>query len=64
MDMVIRCCVEPRFLVDKPMLEQHLVDVRAAKAQLLVDANNIDPRSSCRPSSSRLRWKRVASRWR
>jgi DNA polymerase family A len=44
MDMVLRCTVEPRFRVDVPMLEQHLIDVRAAKAQLLVDANNVDPK--------------------
>ena len=42
MDMVIRCAVEPRFLTDIPMLRQHLIDVRAEKAQLLVDAGNID----------------------
>lgn len=42
MDMVIRCCVEPRFLCDVPMLEKHLEEVRAAKAQMLVDAENIE----------------------
>lgn len=42
MDMVIRCAVEPRFTVDVPMLSQHLEDVEAAKAQLLIDANNVD----------------------
>lgn len=42
MDLVIRCCVEPRFRVDTTMLEQHLIDVRAEKAQLLCDAGNID----------------------
>ncbi len=42
MDMVLRCCVEPKFLVDHNMLEQHLVDVRASKAQLLIDAGHID----------------------
>ncbi len=44
MDMVLRCCIEPRFLVDMPLLEQHLVDVRAAKEQLIVDAGNVDPK--------------------
>lgn len=44
MDLVLRCCIEPRFHVDVPMLEQHLLDVQAAKAQLLVDANNVDPK--------------------
>jgi DNA polymerase len=42
MDMVLRCCVVPRFHVDVPMLTQHLADVKAAKAQMLVDAENID----------------------
>lgn len=44
MDMVLRCCVEPRFLCDVPMLDKHLLDVQAAKELLLVDANNIDPK--------------------
>jgi hypothetical protein len=36
--------VEPMFQVDKQLLEHHLVDVRAAKAQLLIDAENVDPK--------------------
>lgn len=44
MDMVLRCCVEPRFRTDVPMLEKHLEDVRAAKQLLLEDANGIDPK--------------------
>ena len=44
MDMVLRCCVEPGFQVDKKQLEDHLVDVRAAKAQLIIDAGNVDPK--------------------
>lgn len=44
MDMVIRCCVEPAFQVDRPLLDQHIDDVQAAKAQLLVDAGNVDPK--------------------
>lgn len=44
MDMVLRCAVEPRFLVDVPMLTQHLEDVMKAKEQLLQDANNVDPK--------------------
>lgn len=44
MDMVIRACVEPRFLVDHTMLAQHILDVKAAKAQLIVDAGNMDPK--------------------
>lgn len=35
MDMVLRCCVEPRFHVDIALLEQHLLDVRAHKETLL-----------------------------
>lgn len=42
MDLVLRCCVEPRFLCDVPMLEKHLEDVQAAKAQMLQDADNIE----------------------
>lgn len=41
LDLVLRCCVEPRFQIDKTLLDQHLIDVRAAKAQLLVDAGGI-----------------------
>jgi len=44
MDMTLRCAVEPRFLCDTKMLNAHLVDVQDAKAQLLRDANNIDPK--------------------
>jgi hypothetical protein len=44
MDMVLRCCVEPRFLCDVKMLTDHLVDVQDAKAELLRAANNIDPK--------------------
>jgi hypothetical protein len=42
MDMVLRCCVEPRFMVDIPMLSAHLDDVREAKHQLMIDANMMD----------------------
>lgn len=35
MDMVLRCCVEPRFLCDAQLLTEHLVEVKAEKAQLL-----------------------------
>jgi hypothetical protein len=44
MDMVLRCCVEPAFQIDKVMLADHLKDVKAAKAQLLIDAGNVDPK--------------------
>src|SRR5579859_3824710 len=44
MDLVIRCCVEPRFRSDGPMLEGHLNDVREAKQKLLEAANDIDPK--------------------
>jgi len=35
MDMVLRCCVQPRFQCDAQLLTAHLGDVRAAKAKLL-----------------------------
>jgi DNA polymerase len=44
MDMVLRCCVEPRFRVDVPMLTQHITEVEQAKADLVVAAGNIDPK--------------------
>jgi DNA polymerase len=42
MDRVLRCAVEPRFVVDVPMLEAHLIDLREEKAQLLVEAGITD----------------------
>ena len=44
MDLVLRCCVEPRFQCDVKLLTDHLVDVQDAKAALLREANNIDPK--------------------
>lgn len=44
MDMVLRCCVEPRFQTDIPLLQAHLIDVQEAKQKLLEDANNVDPK--------------------
>lgn len=44
MDMVIRCCVQPRFQCDVPMLDAHLIDVQNAK-QLLLEAANDIPRT-------------------
>lgn len=44
MDMVIRCCVEPAFQVDKQMLRDHIKDVVAAKDQLIIDAGSVDPK--------------------
>jgi hypothetical protein len=35
MDMVLRCCIEPRFQCDAKLLEDHLVDVRAEKELLI-----------------------------
>lgn len=35
MDRVLRCAVEPRFVVDVPMLEAHLIDLREEKVRLL-----------------------------
>lgn len=45
MDMTLRCCVEPRFLCDVPMLDKHLEDVQEAKQKLLEAANDI-PRAT------------------
>lgn len=38
MDRVIRCAVQPRFMVDTQMLRDHLVDLVEEKAQMLIDA--------------------------
>jgi DNA polymerase len=35
MDLVLRCCVEPRFQVDIPMLQAHLQAVKDAKSAML-----------------------------
>jgi DNA polymerase len=45
MDMVLRCCVEPRFMVDTAMLEAHIDDVKGAKEQLIIDAGNVDKKT-------------------
>lgn len=42
MDMVLRCCVEPRFMVDTKLLEDHITEVKAAKEKLILDAGNVD----------------------
>jgi hypothetical protein len=42
MDMVLRCCIEPRFQCDTVMLDQHIKDVQAEKAQLLANAGKVD----------------------
>jgi DNA polymerase len=42
MDMVLRCCVEPRFMVDTALLRQHIEDVRQEKENLLIAAGNVD----------------------
>jgi DNA polymerase len=38
MDRVLRCAVVPRFVVDTGMLRDHLVELKEAQAQLLIDA--------------------------
>lgn len=38
MDQVLRCAVQPRFVMDVPMLQQHLVDLDVEKQQMLWDA--------------------------
>lgn len=42
MDLVLRCCVQPRFVVDTKLLDDHIKDVRAEKDALLVAAGNVD----------------------
>lgn len=42
MDLVLRCCIEPRFQCDIQMLNQHIKDVQAEKAQLITNAGNVD----------------------
>jgi DNA polymerase len=41
MDMVIRCCVEPRFQLDTALLDQHIGGVVAEKEKLLINAGNV-----------------------
>lgn len=45
MDMVLRCCVEPRFVCDTALLNQHIQDVQAEKAALLTAAGSVDKAS-------------------
>lgn len=42
MDMVLRCCIQPRFMCDTQLLDQHIRDVQAEKAQLITNAGNVD----------------------
>lgn len=42
MDMVLRCCVEPKFVVDTALLEGHIADVKEAKEQLMLAAGSVD----------------------
>src|SRR6516165_5802980 len=41
-DLVLRCCIEPRFVCDTAMLDQHIKDVQAEKAALIVNAGNVE----------------------
>lgn len=38
MDRVLRCSIEPKFVIDQAMLEQHLVDLKSEKARMLIEA--------------------------
>jgi hypothetical protein len=40
-DMVLRCAIQPKFLVDQTALAAHLGDVQAEKAELLIKAQNM-----------------------
>jgi DNA polymerase len=42
MDRVLRCAVVPRFVVDRNLLEGHLIDIRNEKARLLQEAGITD----------------------
>lgn len=42
MDLVLRCCVEPRFVCDTTLLNLHIQDVQAEKAAMLAAAGNVD----------------------
>lgn len=42
MDMVLRCCIEPEFMVDTQLLDNHIKDVQQAKSDMLTAAGNID----------------------
>lgn len=38
MDRVLRCAVEPEFMIDKDMLQQHLIDIETQQAEALKSA--------------------------
>ena len=38
MDLVLRCCVQPKFVMNVPKLEAHLAAVQAEKARLIAEA--------------------------
>lgn len=42
MDMVLRCAVEPRFMVDTQLLTDHIKDVQAEKDAMLAAAGGVD----------------------
>jgi DNA polymerase len=42
MDLVLRCAVEPKFIIDRPMLVSHLEELKLEKAKLLTDAGLSD----------------------
>jgi hypothetical protein len=46
MDHVIRCAVEPTFLIDVPMLQQHLADLDNERAENLIEAMGPNPTTS------------------
>jgi DNA polymerase len=43
LDMTLRCAVQPRFVVDKPLLREHIAHVKAEKLQLLKDCGAEKP---------------------
>ena len=50
MDLVIRAAVQPRFMVDMPLLKTHLSNVRKEKINLLI-ACGVDPRALGSPEA-------------
>lgn len=42
MDMVLRCCIEPRFIVNTQLLDDHIKQVKAEKEALIAAAGSVD----------------------
>lgn len=42
LDLVLRCCIEPRFVVNTELLNDHIAQVQKAKAELAIAAGVVD----------------------